>query len=104
MGNKQSKAFQEGLEAMVESLANEEQERLDREAVAAANGEPNKDTEKENATLEKDETKDKKEQELSNKFIFNESYTELRVTNQKQYLKWRTVNLVHKGEFHNSSQ
>ena len=95
MGNKQSKAFQEGLEAMVESLAKEEQERLDRDA--AANGEPIAESENTVNASEVKEVSDKKEKELSNKFIFNDSFTELRVTNQKQYLKWRTVNLLHKG-------
>jgi hypothetical protein len=37
------------------------------------------------------------EKKFSNKLLFNDDYTELKITNGKQFLKWKTVTLSQNG-------
>ena len=72
------------LEAKIENMA---QERALNET---------KETKETNAPSS-DTLVDDKPKPLDPKLLFGGNYTELKFSNQKQYLKWKTVTLKHKG-------
>jgi hypothetical protein len=92
-----SSLLEESLRESIESL-------IDSAPDAAAPEEDASTESKENASKGDEKTgepavddKASTEKKLSNKLLFNDDYTELKITNGKQYLKWKTVTLSQNG-------
>ncbi len=92
MGQSSSNLLEESLRESIETLIDSAPEVAPEEdgeqTVTKTEGEPSPDDK---------ESTDKTPKKLSNKLLFNDDYTELKITNGKQYLKWKTVTLSQNG-------